>query len=112
MRIIITMLLIITCLYSYANEYGEKGFKMDVTVAGFFSPEVEKATIKSVVKNSSAEKAGIKVGQELIAIDGCIIPGCAASEAKKMLQKEAGETVLLTILKPDGKTYDAIVLLQ
>ena len=112
MKAVISILLTIISLCSYADEHGEKGFKLDVTVSGFFSPEVKKAIIKSVVEGSSAEKEGIEIGHELVAIDGCKIPGCSASKAKGMLQKNVGETVTLTLVKPDGKTYEALVLLQ
>jgi len=112
MKLIITVLLTIISLSSYASDHGDKGFKMDVTVSGFFSPEVEKAIIKSVVEGSSAEKEGVEIGDELVAINGCKIPGCSASEAKSMFQKSVGEKVVLSMLKPDGKTYQATVLLQ
>ena len=97
---------------SFADPQGEKGFKMDVNVSGFFSPEVTKATIKSVVENSSAEKQGVKIGHDVVAIDGCKIPGCSASIAKESLQKRVGEMVVLSMLKPNGETYEANVTLQ
>ncbi|BFM09980.1 hypothetical protein R50072_01330 [Simiduia litorea] len=109
---VVALFLAIVSSYTIAAEHGEKGFKMDVNVSGFFSPEVTKATIISVVKNSSAEKSGIVVGDDVIAIDGCEIPGCSASKAKKSLQKNAGEIVVLTMKNPEGKTYLASVTLQ
>lgn len=112
MRVIIAILSTTLSLSSFADSPGEKGFKMDVNVSGFFSPEVTKATIKSVIENSSAEKQGIKIGHEVIAIDGCKIPGCSASIAKESLQKSVGEVVVLSMLKPNGETYEANVTLQ
>ena len=112
MRVIITILATALSFSSFADSHGEKGFKMDVNVSGFFSPEVTKATIKSVNENSSAEKQGIKIGHEVTAIDGCKIPGCSASIAKESLQKSVGEVVILSMLKPNGETYEANVTLQ
>lgn len=112
MKNVIVALLVIMSLWAHAGETGEKGFKADVSISGFFSPEVKSAIINSVVKNSSAEEQGIKVGHEIVAIDGCEIPGCPASVAKKALQKSVGETVVLTMLKPDGDVYEANVTLQ
>jgi C-terminal processing protease CtpA/Prc len=112
MRVLIAILLTMFSFHTFSEEQGEKGFKMDVNVSGFFSPEVTKATIKSVVQGSSAEKEGVKVGDDVVAIDGCKIPGCSASIAKESLQKSVGEVVILSMLKPNGDTYEANVTLQ
>ncbi|MFD2165885.1 PDZ domain-containing protein [Thalassotalea euphylliae] len=112
MRSIVILWFTIIAFSVFADSQGEKGFKMDVSVSGFFSPEVTKATIKSVVKDSSAEKQGIEIGHEVVAIDGCKIPGCSASIAKEALQKNVGEVVILSMLKPNGEAYQAEVILQ
>mgnify|MGYP001953183165 CR=1 FL=1 len=49
---------------------------MDVSVSGFFSPEVKSAEVTSLEANSNAEKAGIAVGDQLVAVQDCKIPGC------------------------------------
>ena len=112
MRVVVTILLTMFSFHTLSEEQGDKGFKMDVNVSGFFSPEVTKATISSIVEGSSAEKEGIKVGDDVVAIDGCKIPGCSASTAKSSLQKKVGENVTLSMLKPNGKTYEATITLQ
>lgn len=112
MKIIITTLLMVFSCYSFSEEQGEKGFIMDVNVSGFFSPTVTQATIKSVIQGSSAEKVGVSVGDKVIAIDGCEIPGCSASTAKSSLQKNIGQKVRLNMLKPNGEIYEANIILQ
>ena len=112
MKIVIAMLLTVFSICSYADEHGEKGFKMEVNISGFFSPKVTKATISSVVQNSSAQQQGLQIGHQIVAIDDCQIPGCSASKAKKSLQKNVGEIVILKMLKPDGEIYQAKVTLQ
>lgn len=112
MKVIIAIFLTAVTFTSFGYSQGEKGFKMAVNVSGFFSPEVTKATIKSVIENSSAEQQGVEIGHEVVAIDGCKIPGCSASIAKKSLQKNVGEIVILSMLKPNGETYEANVTLQ
>ncbi|REL31383.1 PDZ domain-containing protein [Thalassotalea euphylliae] len=112
MKLLVTILFSLLSSQAFAAEKGEKGFVLDVNVSGFFSPEVTKATIKSVVKGSSAEQEGLKIGDQIIAIDGCQIPGCDAKKAKKSLQKQVGEMVLLNMMKPNGETYEANVALQ
>jgi len=57
MKTICLILLTVLSLHAFAESPGEKGFKMDVSVSGFFSPTVKKAVIKSVVEGSSAEKS-------------------------------------------------------
>lgn len=51
------------------------GFDADVSVSGFFSPEIKNISIMKVYENSFAEKAGLKKGDIIIELDGCAIPG-------------------------------------
>lgn len=48
------------------------GFDADVSVSGFFSPEIKKISILNVYENSFAEKAGLKKGDTVIELDGCV----------------------------------------
>lgn len=112
MKFVLTMLLTLFAIHVQADDHGDKGFTMDVKVSGFFNPEVTQAIIKSVVSHSSADTQGLAIGHEVVAIDGCKIPGCSASQAKQSLQKHIGETVVLSMLKPDGTRYEATVTLQ
>jgi len=96
----------------YAENEGKRGFVMDVAVGGFFSPEVKSAKVISLEPSSNAEKAGIKVGHELIAVHDCKIPGCPAKKAKKMMTKKAGEVVLLSFRREDQSTYSVELVLE
>ena len=94
-----------TTLMLIANSVfaqGSIGLVADVSVDGFFSPELVEFKIKSVVENSAAEKAGVIVGQQVISIDGCDIPGCPASKAKKLMKRETGEILPLRVKNTDG----------
>lgn len=94
-----------TCLIFFTSSVlakGSIGLGAEVSVDGFFSPEVVSFKVNSVEANSAAAKAGIKVGQQVLAIDGCQIPGCPASKAKKLMNRNAGETLPLLVKHADG----------
>ncbi|MCJ8319803.1 MAG: PDZ domain-containing protein [Colwellia sp.] len=78
------------------------GISGQVSVDGFFSPTVTSFIVKKVEPNSPAEKAGIAVGQKIISIDNCKIPGCPADEAKKLMRKQSGEILQLVLENEDG----------
>jgi len=96
----------------YAEGVGKRGFVMDVAVSGFFSPEVKSAKVISLEPLSNAEKAGIKIGDELIAVHECEIPGCPAKKAKKLMTKKTGETVSLSFRREDQSTYSVELVLE
>ena len=81
---------------------GKIGIAAVVSVDGFFSPEITEFKIDKVHSRSPAEKAGVKVGQLVIELDGCKIPGCPADKAKKLMDKEKGEILPLLVKNPDG----------
>ena len=113
MRTIYLLLLILVTTSSLAEgNIGERGFVMEVSVSGFFSPDVESATVVSVEENSSAEQQGIKVDDKLVSVFDCKIPGCPAKKAKGLMEKKPGETITLTFEKPDGNQYTANVVLK
>ncbi|MFB2802639.1 MULTISPECIES: PDZ domain-containing protein [Shewanella] len=81
---------------------GKIGIAAGVSVDGFFSPEITEFKINEVHSGSPAEKAGVTVGQLVIELDGCKIPGCPAAKAKKLMDKETGEILPLLVKNLDG----------
>jgi len=81
---------------------GKIGIAAGVSVDGFFSPEITEFKIDKVHSGSPAEKAGVKVGQLVLELDGCKIPGCPADKAKKIMDKKTGEILLLLVKNLDG----------
>ena len=68
-------------IFSFCNTEEEWfGFNASVSVSGFFSPEINSVNIVKVCTGSSADRAGLKVDNLVIEIDGGIIPKCAAKE--------------------------------
>ena len=98
--------------FVHAEDKGYTGFTLDVGVSGFFSPELVSADVKKIDANSPAEKSGLKVGDKLIAIDGCKIPGCPAQEGKKLISKLKGQLLPLTLQRADGSEYSVSLLVE
>ena len=92
------------------SEVGSFGVETDVITAGLFPPKLESVTVATVQADSSAAKAGIKPGDKVVSIDGCLIPGCSAFKAKKLMQTEKGETLQFGIVSDDGEViyYDLL----
>lgn len=113
MKLFFTLgLLVLLSSPAIAKDKGYTGFTLDVGVSGFFSPELVSADVKKIDEDSPAEKPGIKVGDKLIAIDGCKIPGCPAKEGKKLISKQKGELLPLTLQRADGTEYSVSLLIE
>ncbi len=93
-------------------ERGQAGLQLELKIEGMFSPEIERAVVADVEKNSAAEKAGIVPGQTVLKIGDCAIPGCKASIAKETMNQPPGETVVLVLQKENGEVYTARLVLQ
>jgi len=105
-------LLIMFSVWVYAEDRGYTGFTLDVSVSGFFSPELVSIDVKEVKPDSPAEKSGIRVGDKLIEIDGCKIPGCPAHEGKRLISKPKGQLLPLMLQRADGSEYSATLVVE
>ncbi|MCE9687394.1 PDZ domain-containing protein [Shewanella sp. AS16] len=99
---LLIVLISVTSFGVLAKEPIKIGILGDIETEGFFSSTLTSFSIQEVTPNSPAEKAGIIAGQKIIAIENCHIPGCASSEAKKLMKKESGETLNLLLENKDG----------
>ena len=70
-------LLLLIPLIGHAEE-AIFGFAADVSVSGFFSPEISELDIIKVY----ADLAGLKVGDKVIELDSCTIPDSPAKVVK------------------------------
>ena len=99
------LLVISTSIISFSILAGDRvklGVSAEVEIEGFFSPSLSSYTIQKVKPNSPAENAGLVLGQKIISIEDCKIPGCPVGEAKKLMRKEEGAIINLLLENPDG----------
>jgi carboxyl-terminal processing protease len=87
-----------------SGEFG--GVGMEVTV------ENGVLTVITPIEDTPAAKAGIKPGDEIIAIDGKATQGMIADEAVKMLRGPKGSPVKVTVKNKDSETPREITLIR
>ena len=78
------------------------GLKLKVEADGVFHPVIHAINVEKVWPSSPAERAGLVVGDAVIAIQGLKVDGAKADELKKAMGRKVGETLRLKI-KRDGK---------
>lgn len=103
MKYIITFLFLNILSVGAHSEEGSFGVETDVITTGLFPPKLESVTIVTVKNGSSASRAGIKQGDKVISIGGCLIPGCSAFKAKQLMKKEKGEQLAFEVASESGE---------
>lgn len=68
----------------------------------FFAESEGRAYALDVFEDSAAAQAGVRPGDFVVAIDGDRSQDWSATEAINAVQREAGATVVVTWLRPDG----------
>jgi len=78
------------------------GFGIAATTAGFFSTTLTEVKVESVLPGSPSERAGLKVGDSIIEMNGKAIKGANGLTMKKTLGAvKPGENVTLKIQRPN-----------
>lgn len=62
--------------------------------------------VKSVTKDGPAQKAGILVGDIILAVDGQSVTEEDTGYLRSLIQADYGQTALVTVLREDGTTED------
>jgi C-terminal processing protease CtpA/Prc len=84
------------------------GFVTQVEGEGFFlNPIVTKILVTEVTKGSLAEAAGIKVGDQIVQVEGQNVIGKRATELRPFLKFNPGETRKFRLRHADGPEVDA-----
>lgn len=79
-----------------------EGNNNGIGVTVFFSDDKDALVIFRVDKDSPADKAGIKVGDRIVAVDGVTVESLGYEKSVNSIKRELGETVVLTA-KRNGK---------
>lgn len=91
-------------LNSSKNRYAGIGVGVE------YDEETGGVSILFVYEGSSAEEAGIVAGDVIVGVDGEYIYGLGVDGLRELLLRPIGESVELTVLKPDGTTHILTVL--
>lgn len=95
-----------------AAEKGKIGLSLDINADGFFNPVIVSVKVKELVPGGAAEKAGVLVGDQILKIADCVIPGCPADDAKDLMKKNKGESVSFFIKQADGTELTKTVVAE
>jgi C-terminal processing protease CtpA/Prc len=95
---------------AHAGENGYLGINIKVEGEGegegegaFWNPTLKSVKVAKVVAGSSAEKAGIAVGDAIVEIEGRQVVGAKANDLRPYMQCEVGQQVKLMVKKPSGE---------
>lgn len=83
-----------------ANDYQEMMIKIDGSFSGVgveISAVGDYITVVAPIKNTPGEKAGLKAGDRIVAVDGKSIIGVTPTEAAQLMRGPEGTKVTLTV---------------
>lgn len=83
-------------LENFTGEFGNK-IRADVGISAFPDPRLKRFVVVRVSDSSPAEKAGIRRGDHLLAIDGVEISGMGFRRVASLLEGDKGSTVALAV---------------
>lgn len=112
-RTMLSTLLVATTSPLVALAQGESrpggfGFAINVDGEGFFlNPTLKTITIISVAPGRPAAEAGIKPGDQIVAVEGKQVLGAKARDLEPLMKKNVGETLALRLRKTSGELYSA-----
>lgn len=106
-RFSLAILLVVTLGAAHADDAEETwfGFSQSVKVSWRF--QVKSATVNYVHPDTEAQATGLQVGDAIVAVEDCAIPGCSSRRAKALMQASLGETRTFQLQRPDGERYAA-----
>jgi hypothetical protein len=89
--------------YQQENSDTEIGIEFAITWSGTIDEmRVELIDVIKVKKESSADKAGVQVGDRIIEIDGIVVAKSKMRVLEEAMDKPAGDNISFIVEKPDG----------
>jgi C-terminal processing protease CtpA/Prc len=100
------------CLSAHAaGQPGRFGIGFKVDTEGFvLHPKLKDVVVSYLQPGLPAEKAGIKIGDEIIEADGKLIAGASAFGMRSVMDKEAGQSLTLKLKHPSGEVYSVTMI--
>lgn len=96
-NLLVGITLVAAASAAFASD-GWLGLRSSIEASGsIFDRKIEKVLVESTAAGSPAERAGIKQGDMILAINGREVRGAKTSEFAKQLQMQAGQQVTLTV---------------
>jgi len=106
-RISIAALLLLVFVHPAQGAEAKLGFAVQMEGEGFFlNPLVKKLLVTEVTRNSLAEAAGMRTGDQIIQIEGQSVAGRRARELQPWMKLNPGETRTLRLKHADGTELD------
>ena len=101
------MFLMVTSLSVFAaGQPGQFGIGFKVETEGFMlNPKLKSVVVGDLQPGLPADKAGIKVGDEVVEADGKTIAGASAFGMRSTMHKDAGQSLTVKLKHPAGDTY-------
>jgi C-terminal processing protease CtpA/Prc len=82
------------------------GFGLSISTDGFFSTTVEKVVVTHVLADSQAQAAGLVVGDELMKVQGLVVPGGSGTKLKPEMEFVPGVPKKLVFRHANGAEYE------
>jgi S1-C subfamily serine protease len=93
-----------------AAERAWFGFHIKPETTGFpLNPVVRSVVIDKVKPHSAAAALDIRIGDQIMEVEGRTVPGTRALQLISLLQKQPGEWLHLRLKRPSGESYSAAV---
>ena len=106
--IVLTFILFLVLAPTSRAAEQKLGFAVDLKGEGFFlNPVVTEIHVSDVTKGSLAEAAGMRVGDQIIQLEGRKVAGMRALELRPYMKLNPGETRRMRLKHADGTEVDA-----
>ncbi|OUR62476.1 hypothetical protein A9Q74_04790 [Colwellia sp. 39_35_sub15_T18] len=102
LKYVITTFLLLSISFSSTARI-KLGVIWKYEASGFFSPKIDSLIVKEVSQGSLGYESGLLVGDSVISIQDCKIPGCSASKAKGFLKNKKIDTLRMTVKRNNGE---------
>ncbi|MDD3764745.1 MAG: PDZ domain-containing protein [Nevskiales bacterium] len=90
---------------------GAIGFTVEVEGDGsFWKPVIKTVRVVGVRAGSPAEAAGLRVGDEILEVQGVEVADANARRVAKLVEVDPGEHLLLRVRSADGETRDVEII--